>query len=212
MPHKHSSQSGFAALEAVLLVVIVAIIGGTGYFVYHANKKTNSTFNSAAKVAQSTPQQKTKKKSTTPAKTTTTTPAPTQAYFTITEWGVRAPYNGTDTLTYRLNADKTSATAISKQLVGLDAGCATFGAGQIARLSASDVLYDGGPTIAQAAVQDPGDYGHVGNYYYHFVHDQAACGNISAGPPGSPTAGEQAQNAANSLTQSLVTKLQALPQ
>ncbi|HZL07611.1 MAG TPA: hypothetical protein VFC50_00255 [Candidatus Dormibacteraeota bacterium] len=62
MKHATFSQRGFAAIEAILIIVAVAIIGGTGYYVYHANKKTNNTYNSATKTAQSSPSKVTKKK------------------------------------------------------------------------------------------------------------------------------------------------------
>lgn len=41
--YKISDQRGFAALEAVLVVVIVAILAGTGYYVYQANNKASDT-------------------------------------------------------------------------------------------------------------------------------------------------------------------------
>lgn len=49
------TQSGFAALEAVLILVIVAILGFTGWFVWHskqaADKSLNNTANSSASSA-----------------------------------------------------------------------------------------------------------------------------------------------------------------
>jgi len=42
------SQKGFAALEGVLILVIFAIIGFTGWFVYHARNTANQNLNSAA--------------------------------------------------------------------------------------------------------------------------------------------------------------------
>lgn len=41
--YKTINQRGFAAIEAVLIFVIVAIIGGTGYYVYNANKEANQS-------------------------------------------------------------------------------------------------------------------------------------------------------------------------
>jgi hypothetical protein len=55
MSLKPLNQSAFTAVEGILILVIVAIIGGTGFFVYDASKKANNTLTSAAKVAQSTP-------------------------------------------------------------------------------------------------------------------------------------------------------------
>ncbi len=47
MSIKSLNQKGFAAMEAVLVVVILAIIGGTGYYVYQANNKATDTQNTA---------------------------------------------------------------------------------------------------------------------------------------------------------------------
>lgn len=38
------NQHGFTALEGLLILVIVTIIGGTGYFVYHGNKEANKNY------------------------------------------------------------------------------------------------------------------------------------------------------------------------
>jgi hypothetical protein len=42
------NQNGFAALESLLILVIIAIIGGTGYFVWHSKSQVNKNLNNAA--------------------------------------------------------------------------------------------------------------------------------------------------------------------
>lgn len=37
------SQKGFAALEGILILIIIAIIGGTGYYVWHAKDQADET-------------------------------------------------------------------------------------------------------------------------------------------------------------------------
>lgn len=44
-----NNPSGFAAVEAVLIVVILGIIGGTGYFVWHAKQNTDNALSNTAK-------------------------------------------------------------------------------------------------------------------------------------------------------------------
>src|SRR5204862_168293 len=46
------NQSGFAAIEAVLILVIVGIIGGTGYFVWHAKQNADKSLDAANESAQ----------------------------------------------------------------------------------------------------------------------------------------------------------------
>jgi hypothetical protein len=57
---KLHDQQGFAVIEALLILLVVAIIGGTGFYVWHANKNSSDTFSAAAKVADSSPEAKTK--------------------------------------------------------------------------------------------------------------------------------------------------------
>lgn len=44
--NKLNNQSGFSAVEAILILVIVAIVGGTGFYVYHAQQNTNKNYTS----------------------------------------------------------------------------------------------------------------------------------------------------------------------
>jgi hypothetical protein len=44
---KKSNQSGFAAIEAVLILVVVAILGFTGWFVWHAKQNADKSLNAA---------------------------------------------------------------------------------------------------------------------------------------------------------------------
>jgi Tfp pilus assembly protein PilV len=57
MSHNKLDQKGFTAIEAVLILVILAIIGGTGYFVYHATKNSNKTLDTASNNSQSVQKQ-----------------------------------------------------------------------------------------------------------------------------------------------------------
>lgn len=47
MIKEYDNQSGFGAVEALLIVVIVALIGFVGWFVYNSNQKASNTINSA---------------------------------------------------------------------------------------------------------------------------------------------------------------------
>lgn len=43
------NNKAFSTVEALLVVVIVAIIGGTGYYVWHNNQQANATLDTASK-------------------------------------------------------------------------------------------------------------------------------------------------------------------
>lgn len=60
---KSLNQKGFAAVETLLVVVILAALLGVGYYVWHANQQTRATLDAASKVAQSGPLKTMKKSS-----------------------------------------------------------------------------------------------------------------------------------------------------
>lgn len=45
------NQQGFSVLEGLLIIVILGLIGGTGYFVYQANKAANKNYRTSNGVA-----------------------------------------------------------------------------------------------------------------------------------------------------------------
>jgi hypothetical protein len=74
---KKFSPQGFASLEALLIVVILSILAGTGFYVYKANKNSSDTLDSATKSAQSQPAEVTHNRSA------------EQKELVIKEWGVK---------------------------------------------------------------------------------------------------------------------------
>jgi len=74
------NQKGFSGVEALLIVVIVAIIGGVGYYVYQSQQETKKSQDNANKSSQEIEAEK------------KTEPAPAVAkkdYFEIKELGVK---------------------------------------------------------------------------------------------------------------------------
>jgi len=53
-PDRSDYQNGFSVVEGLLIFIIVAILGVTGWYVYSSNKKTNNLLNSADKTSAST--------------------------------------------------------------------------------------------------------------------------------------------------------------
>ena len=171
------NQKGFAAVESLLIVVIIVLIAGVGYYVWNAQKQANATLDAASKSAQSSP-----------AVTKKPTATAEKKYFTIKEWGIQAPYNGGLTLEYKVDSDSNTALGVARtSSAQLDASgimCKEnpeYG-GIIARyLSTAPFLYEdgskSGKTAAQFAQSTGLPYGKVDNYYYFYVSPQALCGD-----------------------------------
>lgn len=89
IPLKKLNQNGFSAVEAILILIILGILGFTGWFVYHSQNAADKTYSSTD--TSTAPK---------PTKTTAKTPtkpkaeAPAQSYLTFTEWGVKLPLSG----------------------------------------------------------------------------------------------------------------------
>jgi hypothetical protein len=60
------NSSGFAAIEAVLVVVVLAIAGGTGLYVYHTKHASDKLLNAAASESADATTPKTKKATSVP--------------------------------------------------------------------------------------------------------------------------------------------------
>lgn len=194
MTYKSTNQRGFAALEAFLILVIVAIIGGTGYYVYQSYNKSTDTQNKAQTNANSAaPHKKSTKK---------------VEYTTITEWGVRAPVVGDLKLQYVLADGDKQANFTSEQLLAVDPECTTDFGGTISRYAPADNTAAEGKTAQTAkdlaAKSDKGTYAYIGGYYYFFTHSQAGCGADTG-----KTVSLQQQT--NNAVKALVPKLQAVP-
>ena len=202
--YKYSkNENGFSVVEVILIFVIVALIGVVGWLAYkdHGNTTTRytaTTSSNNAIIARKTP--------------STSTSTSNIKYLTISQWGVKAPYISTDTLTYIMSATNL-ATVVSKNMSD-NYGCTgtnnlPSGAGGISRNIANNiaqVMTMRPETYAQLAQQDSADYKQVGSYVYGFTRDQAACSNKTLG--GTP--GETAQVNAENFTNSLLPKLEAI--
>jgi hypothetical protein len=206
-------QQGVTVVEALLIIIVIALVGFAGWFVYHKEHKTTDSSKGTAphtasvtnfeeckqsagsKMLETAPEQCVTKD----GKKFTDTGSQSQKYLAITEWDVKIPYSGSDTFTYQLKGSTQSAvTVISKNLAD-KYGCINYGAGTLSRLLATDASDAEGHTVAQRYASDPSAYTKLGNYYYGFTHDQAECNNAPINE----------QNAANDAVKAALTKIQA---
>ena len=51
MPKRLRSQQGFSSVEAILVIVAVAIIAGIGWYVYHTKQNTDNALNTATETS-----------------------------------------------------------------------------------------------------------------------------------------------------------------
>jgi len=159
---KIKNQKGFAVIETALILVIVAIIGGTGYYVYHVNSKETKTLNTAQAADNATQ----------PKSTTGKSQAQPQKYLTIKEWGVKLKLNSQSQDAYYVpTPKKPNSVYISSRKLD------TFGAQHpecnavnrsitLSRLKPGDdnVVGIGGPATVQDLEQEgtkAGDYFYV---------------------------------------------------
>jgi len=167
------TQSGFALVEGLLIILILAIIGFGGYYVWHAQKDTNKTLDTATATSNKTAQ-------------AVSNNSISQKYLTIPEWGVKGPYQSDVDLTYKLTSDDVGevwAQISSKQLKEAAPQCdeeSQMG-GIIVRIHKGEDLrgpagQDTGQTVdAAVGSQVLTEFSLVGDYYYYFEHPQAAC-------------------------------------
>jgi hypothetical protein len=176
----NKTQHGFAVLESLLILVIIAIIGGTGYYVWHSKQQTDKSLNDASTSSQSLGDAKSSSShSNSGAKTSS-------KYVTISQWGVRAAYSGPLTLQYELTSSNgiSEAGFTSKELVAKGGADCNGGAGAIIQYKGTDTIYDeagvDSELVSQAAVDGKiGKFTKAGNYFYMFRSVQAPCADPS---------------------------------
>lgn len=209
-------QNGFAVLELVLILVVLAILGFTGWFVYHSRQAADKTYSNTAKdMPQTVSTIKTfadcqkspgsKILTTYPEQCITTGGkmfSDTLKYLVIKEWGVKFPITNDETeLTYRRMNPESSTQPIdgfdilSPSVAKL---CGTGGDGTFAnmmRISVSDPNTD----LVAAYKKELGTRAvRLGNYYYLFGGTTNECNDI--GGPKEATLSSNLQSEFQKLT------------
>ncbi|SRR6266568_447352 len=157
MPNLKQKGSNFTPVAVVILLVIMC--GLMAWYILQNNTNNNHS------------------------KTESTMPTASN-YFVIKEWNVRAPYNGTFTLTYTISDGTLAEGATSKnsyaqitatQLVGADPECRGRGA-NIQKYLPTDTLLPFNERVSNFIKENPTTpYSYINGYYYIFETDQEYC-------------------------------------
>jgi hypothetical protein len=160
----NKQQSGFAVVESLLILVIVAIIGGTGWFVWHSKQQTDKTLSETGNSQSVNPSKKTP---------TTVSTSTSQKYLTIKEWSVKVPLTSADPDAYYvINADRPDTAYLSLQKYkGTECAADNTSIGAYFRFTKDQKDDLSGNTLLS---ENPGAP-KVGNYYFGYIHAQAAC-------------------------------------
>ena len=99
----HNNEKGFGAVEGLLIIAVVVLIGVVGYMVYknqHKTKTASVTTTTATKVTAPT-----KTATTQPTSTTSTTPS-----VVIKEWGIKIEFADASNVTYKIAGNPVGET------------------------------------------------------------------------------------------------------
>jgi len=157
------NQSGFALIEGLLIILIIAIIGFGGYYVWHTQKQTDKTLDTAAATSQKA--------------ASTAAQAPAQKYLTIKEWGVKIPLTAPDQDAYYvIKTDRPDTAYLSlKKYQNTECSADNTSIGAYFRFTKDQTDDLNGSTL----ISENPDAPRVGNYYFGSVHSQAACSTTS---------------------------------
>jgi flagellar basal body-associated protein FliL len=96
MTNRRNSNSGFAALEGLLILIIIVIIGGTGYFVWHSKAQTDKSLDKAASTKIIDRHQE----STSSPDTKNAQDTIADKYLIVKEWGIKIGLDDASKVTY----------------------------------------------------------------------------------------------------------------
>ncbi len=173
MSEQHRKQLGFGAIEILLLVIVVGVLGATGWYAFSSKHKTDQILDQAAKISQGTPIKAI------PSRTSS------QGYLAIKEWKVkfRIPIDlksmkysfdnnlGPDSV--RLDSQDLSTLAGNSKWCPND--------GLLGLLTRSKQLFD----QSQPDASKP--FKKIGDYYFYYGGPQVGCYPSSYNPAGDLT-------------------------
>ncbi|HSX32922.1 MAG TPA: hypothetical protein VLF91_01145 [Candidatus Saccharimonadales bacterium] len=107
------AEKGFSLVGLLVIIVAIGVLGVVGWHVFDNRNKHGSRATNATDAANTTD----------PTQTIST-------YFTIREWGVRAPYNGALALQYVISDPHSAALSSAQLAAGGPAVCSDVSAAE----------------------------------------------------------------------------------
>ncbi len=169
-------QSGFSIVEGLLVVLAIAVVSVASWLVYQHNKtKVTGAAAGNTQTSQTTQQ------------TTTTAPAPTVAYLTLKEWGVKLPLSDSIKDAYYMPgiSSKGSDGLPNQMWIGFKSldgnGCtATNNSGPALIFRALPTDTD--PVSGQLLTQKYPNGATIGSYYYGYEDFTTSSSNSCKAP------------------------------
>lgn len=110
---KKTNQFGFSPIAILLVLILVVLVGLTGYYVFNT-QKNKSAETPAPASATATPAQPSSQN--------------TQKYLVIKEWGVSVPVAVENSVEYQISdTNKNTANFVSSEQKALGGSCGSFG-------------------------------------------------------------------------------------
>lgn len=158
------NNEGFGVIEALLLLIIVGIIGGTGFYVYNANKSTSNGNENTIVKQDSKPEEP------------KTTKDPNEDYLVIKEWGVKIPLTN---LLKSARYEMHNKDGYAQLLVDID-GDSAKNCSNEASIVRIDKYSPNAENFRERTSDLDENASKIGNVYYRIEPSQAACSDNEA--------------------------------
>ena len=166
---KKLCQKGFGAVEGVLILVIVGIIGGAGFYVYKSKQETNKSQDNANKSSQEI---STNESSETPAEQ-----PPAEKFYEVRELGVKFKMSAEmEGMYHHLSVDSQKVVKFSyESFKGTDCAADQTFPVSLHKMTEADMAgYPGGKDIMMPKSKK------IGDHYYIALGSQGACSDVAA--------------------------------
>lgn len=171
------NQKGSGLVEIILILVVIAILGFTGWFVWHSKQSANKTLGETEKSSTQAPVTK---------KSNASQQSDTSNYVDIKEWGVKlvVPAEVSDTYySYKQVSDEESYVYLStRTLTNLDPMCAAnqSSPSAVTRVSVAELKKQRTDPDVSAFIPPDNAGTYIDNYFFYVTKGNGTCGSTEA--------------------------------